>query len=163
MQRMRSPVTTRSFPQSFLRLSPCPASPQHCSSTLQITLGEHKSIADFALWAREKGKAELIHLTSPGSVHSQQSNTLPATPQLLASKQLEFLLSLVTESALEPFPELAPLEPLPKLSTVPGVMSEALEELAPLHDGALFQVEGQDDLHVLVPQQELPSAPSPGA
>jgi hypothetical protein len=94
---------------------------------------------------------------TPRLVHSvQQSNSLPPTPLLLEPRQLDFILAPIPESALEPFLELAPLEPVPGMEPFLNLMSDATAELIPPQQEALAPGEDQIDLNGMLPQQELP-------
>jgi hypothetical protein len=78
------PTDNQLLSSNMLYLSPNPTSPYHSPSTLQVTVVEHKSIANYVMLARNKGKAKLIDPPSPGLMHSvQQSNSLPSAPLLL--------------------------------------------------------------------------------
>jgi hypothetical protein len=155
------PSDNPSLSPNFLHLTPISSSPHHSPSTLQVIVGDHKDIADYVLQPRFPEKAQLIDPPTPGSVHSvQQSNLLPPTPLLLEPMQLDFIPAPIPESALEPFPEPAPLEPIPGTELFLNLMSDATAEPIPPQQEALAPREDQIDLNGMLPQQDLPHEPA---
>jgi hypothetical protein len=74
--------------------------------------------------------------------------------------QLDFIPAPIPESALEPFLELAPLEPVPGMEPFLNLMSDATAEPIPPQQEALAPREDQIDLNGMLPQQDLPHEPA---
>jgi hypothetical protein len=75
------PTDNQLLSPNMLYLSPNPTSPYHSPSTLQVTVDEHKSIADYVMLARNKGKAKLFTWVDALSPIKQLTPVHPFAPR----------------------------------------------------------------------------------